>query len=323
MFDDDRWRKLAAACVADSVASQERSRNGGRRPVWQDLDDDGVLALAWALKAEAQAAWNVEPSRAGQCAQALTAMLRARPLTAAEPLRDWTDGIAELAAGHSERALTALSRAGIGFAALGDRQSAAECVVPRLVSLALLGRHDEALAVGHSGLAEFVATGDLRSAGKIEINMASLLHRLARPGEAAVLYRSAAVRLARCGDAEHSVMADIGLANALTLALDFDEALRINEPNVSACRCCRPMARARSGASSCTAATMRRRWRRWPKRCACTGPPAARRCVSWRPSPRWPTPTSRCVCCRKPSACMSRSRRMPTPWRRRTRRPGR
>jgi CHAT domain-containing protein len=229
MFDDDRWRKLAAACVADSVASQERSRNGGRRPVWQDLDDDGVLALAWALKAEAQAAWNVEPSRAGQCAQALTAMLRARPLTAAEPLRDWTDGIAELAAGHSERALTALSRAGIGFAALGDRQSAAECVVPRLVSLALLGRHDEALAVGHSGLAEFVATGDLRSAGKIEINMASLLHRLARPGEAAVLYRSAAVRLARCGDAEHSVMADIGLANALTLALDFDEALRINE----------------------------------------------------------------------------------------------
>ena len=45
--------------------------------------------------------------------------------------------------------------------------------------------------------------------------------------QAARHYREAAVLFARVGDREHSVMADIGLADALTSLGDFDEALRI------------------------------------------------------------------------------------------------
>jgi len=191
----------------------------------------GAVRLGWALKAACYESWNTEPAQAARAAALLADLAAARaegaPVLVA--LAHWTRGIAELGAGRMVQALAALDAAAAAFAALGDGAHAAQTQVPKLMALSVLGRHDEALACAQAALAGFVAAGDQRSAGKIELNLGTLLFRQDRHADAARHYRSAAQRFAAAGEREQAVVADIGLANALTWLGQTDEALQVNE----------------------------------------------------------------------------------------------
>jgi CHAT domain-containing protein/tetratricopeptide (TPR) repeat protein len=195
--------------------------------------DDERRALAWALKEHAYARIYAEPSLARAAATRVRVL--AGPCQSAEArnelhaLADWLDGAADAGQGEAARAVTKLDAAGLAFEALGAQAHAAASQVPKIAVLAMLGRHDEALACAERTLARFAALGDEQAAGKVEINLGSMLLRQDRYAESAAHYRRAAVRFARVGDRQHSVMADIGLAGALTWQFEFDEAMRIYE----------------------------------------------------------------------------------------------
>jgi CHAT domain-containing protein len=213
-----------------------------RWPVGNGTDGDAhatadadALALAWALKARCYEAWSTAPARVAPAADRLQA-LAALAAAAASPVQTllaalaaWTRGIALLVEGRMADAAAQLQAAHDAFIAGGDAQHAAETRVPRVVALSLAGQAEAALACAEEALAQFIASGDERSAGKVELNLGSMLSRQDRHAEAAAHYRRAALRFARVGAIEHSVMADIGLANALTWLFDTDEALLVHQ----------------------------------------------------------------------------------------------
>lgn len=190
-----------------------------------------VLAAAWALKAECYAAWSSEPPRALAAAQSLRRLLdEAGP--AAEPavrrelqaLCDWTAGIACLVEGRMAEALQVLGQSGDGWQALGQPLQAARVQVPQIMALAVLGRFDDAQALALQAEAALHAGGDELAAAKVRLNQGSLAFSRDDHAGAVAHYRAAAVRFARAGDPEHSVMADIGLADAMSYLGRFDEA---------------------------------------------------------------------------------------------------
>jgi len=219
---DDAVLEQARAWVRDDAAAPS--------PTWPESPDDAAR-LGWALKAACYETWNTAPARAERAAELLHDLAAARqshsPVLHA--LACWTRGIAELGAGRMAAALDALDAAATAFEALGDGAHAAQTQVPKLMALSVLGRHDEALQCAQAMLAQFVASGDQRSAGKIELNLGTMLFRQDRHADACRHYRSAAQRFAAVQDVEQSVLADIGLANALTWLFDFNEALRVNQ----------------------------------------------------------------------------------------------
>ncbi len=199
-------------------------------PPWPETPDDAAR-LGWALKTACYETWNTAPARADRAAGLLHELATARQsqVPVLHALACWTRGIAELGAGRMAAALEALDAAAAAFETLGDVAHAAQTQVPKLMALSVLGRHDEALHCAQTTLAQFIASGDQRSAGKIELNVGTMLFRQDRHAEACRHYRSAAQRFAAVQDVEQSVLADIGLANALTWLFDFDEALRVNQ----------------------------------------------------------------------------------------------
>lgn len=186
-------------------------------------------ALAWALKDECLAAWTADPPATARCAEALAHMNEARPDDEVAALALWAGGIAALAEGRLDDARALLEHAHGALTAAGQLRAAGETLVPKVMTLAMLGRHPEALQCGDEARARFLAAGDGAAAGRVELNLGTLLFRLDRHAEAARMYRSAAVHFARARDVARSILADIGLAHALTWQFDFDEALRINE----------------------------------------------------------------------------------------------
>ncbi len=93
------------------------------------------------------------------------------------------------------------------------------------MALAMLGQHDQAVACAELTQREFVAQGDVRAASKVSLNLGSLHFGRDAYAQAARHYREAAVLFARVADHEHSVMADIGLGDALTAQGEFEDAL--------------------------------------------------------------------------------------------------
>lgn len=188
---------------------------------------------AWALKRACYAAWSSDPQQALQSAQALRELASTQSHSVpelraeVEALAEWTSGIAHLTQGRLEAACQALDRAAETFGRLGQRLHAAETQVPKIMGLTLLGRHEEAARCGEEAEREFVVQGQTLPAAKVSLNLGSLQLRRDALAEAARHYRAAAVRFARVGDHEHSVMADIGLADALTAQGQLDEARRI------------------------------------------------------------------------------------------------
>lgn len=195
-------------------------------------DPDERLALAWALKDAGQEALQRQLPTATLALERLSSLLEqacdaSRPeITAAWA---WLRGARCAMAGEAAEAITRLDQARERLLGLGRAQAAAACQVPKLIALALLGRHEEALACGERTHAELVAAGDGVGAGRVEINLGSMLLRQHRYSDAARLYSSAAVRFARVRDRRLSVIADIGLAGALAWQGDAAEAERIYE----------------------------------------------------------------------------------------------
>lgn len=193
-----------------------------------------VLARAWALKDACYAAWSSEPQRAVQAAQELAelasgqaAQADAAQRTELDALAAWTGGIALVTQGRMAEALTRFEEAGELFAGLDMPGNAAQTQVPRIMALSMLGRHLEAADCAERTHQAFLAQGDLLSASKVSLNLGSLHLRHDAYADAARHYRSAAVLFSRAGDREHSVMADIGLGDALAALGDMDEADRI------------------------------------------------------------------------------------------------
>lgn len=189
-------------------------------------------AQAWALKDQCYAAWNSEPARAAQAAESLrhlAAQDNAAPEEQVEiqALADWTAGIACLTRAQMQEAVGHFEAAHAAFQRLGQPHHAAMTQVPCIAALSMLGRHETAIERAAHTSEALLAAGDRLAAAKVNLNLGSLHLRRDAPADAAHHYRQAAVLFARVGDREHSVMADIGLAGALTLMGDMAEALRI------------------------------------------------------------------------------------------------
>ena len=218
--------------VDEAEAASETARRvvdeGAALPV--ALEAESALALAWAFKHLCYAAWNTDPARTARAAQALRALATAAPAQSAPAvgaLADWTEGIAALARGSMAEALSGLDRAAERFGALGMTLEAAQTRVARIVALSMLGRHDEATQCALAAQQAFVALGDRHAAGRVSLNLGTLHWRRGDYAQAARHSREAVLLFARVGDREHSVMADIGLADALTALGELDEAARI------------------------------------------------------------------------------------------------
>jgi CHAT domain-containing protein/tetratricopeptide (TPR) repeat protein len=193
------------------------------------------VELAWALKTLCYEAWTSEPAQAVRAAQALQALAGgatlAKPATPAghelAGLAHWTAGIAALSQGRMAAAVDAFDSAAADLGAAGQPDPAAQTQVPKIMALALLGRHDEAAACAEAAQRQLRALGNLRAASRVSLNLGSLQIRRDAYAEAARHYRDATVLFARIGDHLHSVLADVDLGSALAALGDFDEARRI------------------------------------------------------------------------------------------------
>jgi tetratricopeptide (TPR) repeat protein len=193
------------------------------------------LSLAWELKDLCFAAWSSEPQRAAKVADALRRLYAgdfvdlAPPehLRETEALAEWTEGVACLTRGQMTEATQCFDHAAKVFRGLGQAYHAAQTQVPKIMALSMLGQHDGAVECAESAQREFVAQGELRAASRVSLNLGSLHLRRDAYADAAFHYRQAAVLFARVGDHERSIMADIGIADALRSMGEFDEALRI------------------------------------------------------------------------------------------------
>jgi CHAT domain-containing protein len=220
----------------DLAETQARHWIATGEPPVADLphDDAAALRLAWALKDACYAAWNSEPQTAARAADALETLharsvdrVAAAAASEISALAHWTRAIAHLAAGAMADAIGSLDAAADTFTALGRAADAAQTRVPRIMALSMLGRHDEAVACAEDAQRRFTALGDRRSAAKTSLNLGSLHLRHDAYADAARHYRLASVLFARIADREHSVMADIGIADALSALGEIDEAARI------------------------------------------------------------------------------------------------
>ena len=96
------------------------------------------------------------------------------------------------------------------------------------MALSMLGQHAQAADCAVAAQRELLALGNLRAAARVSQNLGGLQQLCDAYPESARHYREAAVLFARLGDHAHSVLADIGLAAALTSMGDFDEAERMH-----------------------------------------------------------------------------------------------
>lgn len=195
---------------------------------------------AWALKDQAQAAWNSDPTQTRAAALALTrlASAAAAPATpsstdtpTAEPapnllltLAAWADGLALLAEGELPAALRRLRDAATRWHALQQPLHAAQVQVAEVVALSLMGRFEEALACGRTAETVLSAQGDELAAAKLAINLGSLEMQRDCYAAAALHYQRGSVLAARVGARQHSILADIGQADALSHAGELAEA---------------------------------------------------------------------------------------------------
>lgn len=190
-------------------------------------------ALAWALKSLCYAAWHGEPPRAARAAEWLQALADAAPpgdeRLAAElhGLARWTAGIAALTRSQLAEAVSDFDAAAAALRRADCADAAAQTQVPKIMALSLLGHRAEAATCADAAQRELRALGNLPVAARVILNLGNLQLLRAAHADAARQFREAAVLFARLGDRTHSVLADIGLAEALAAMGDFDEAQRI------------------------------------------------------------------------------------------------
>lgn len=216
----------AAETLAGALVAADET---ARAALWPQADALEPQALAWALKARIDAAWNSEPHAVPRIAAVLAELAQRCGDGTALALAAWAHGIAFLTRGEMVAALPQLEDAAARFAALGQRLEMARMRVSQVMALAMLGRYDEAIECGISARDVFVAAGDALSAGKVELNLGNLALRRDRYEAAARHYRAAAERFEACGEREHLAVATKGLADTLARQHDFDAATALYE----------------------------------------------------------------------------------------------
>jgi CHAT domain-containing protein/tetratricopeptide (TPR) repeat protein len=194
------------------------------------LDELARLGLAWALKELCYDAWHVAPDRAKAAANTLASLaVDWREHVEVAALSEWTKGIASLVDGQMSAAVDFLDASAAHFRSIEKRLYAAQTQIPKIMALSFLGRQAEAENCAKQTRDLFLLEKNEHLAGKVELNLASMLLQRYLYDEAAALYRQASVRFARVSDFEHSILADIGLADSLTDAFEFDDAMLIYE----------------------------------------------------------------------------------------------
>ncbi|MFN8466581.1 MAG: CHAT domain-containing protein [Caldilineaceae bacterium] len=181
--------------------------------------------MAWELKASFDAYESSEPDRAIEVATALQQLAEATGDQTCVAVAAWTRGMADQIQGDLPASLEYLEQAETAFAALGLPLVAAETLISKLFSLAMLGRYEEALQVGMRARAIFLGQGDILAAGKVEQNLGNIYFRRDEYRKAEQLYRTARKRFVEVGDPKQLAQIDNCLASALTWQQKFRAAL--------------------------------------------------------------------------------------------------
>jgi len=225
---DPRHPVQDAVSAADWMGRADRLIDQAAGCAWPLLDADGARAMAACLQRSCQADWARDPPRAQRAAELLQRLARDWPAEA-EVLAyaTWADALACLIQARLADGLAQLDATAARWQALGRPLEAARSQVPRVMALCLLGRHDEAADSGEATGRALAALGDQAAAAKVSLNLGSLQYRREDFTAAARHYRQAAVLFARQSDRLHSVLADIGLGDALVAGGAMAEGRRI------------------------------------------------------------------------------------------------
>jgi tetratricopeptide (TPR) repeat protein len=196
------------------------------------LTDTQRLALAWAIKDRAIAAWSSAPAEVAVAASVLARLLpdqtdsqTSATHTELGAIHGWVSGIADLTRGGMTDALTHLDRAAAQFQSIGQFGRAANAQVPKIMALSVLGRHAEATGCGVAIFAELVRSGELLPAAKVSLNLGNLYCRIGNFSDALQQYEKATRLFETVGDQQWSVMSEIGMGDANASLGNFDTAL--------------------------------------------------------------------------------------------------
>lgn len=171
------------------------------------------VELGRALKDICRESWGKDSLRAVGAAEALRALedyLDTDGEVAA--LSAWASGIASLAQGQMERAITRLDESEERFTKLNLPHTAASTQVAKLYALAVLGRYDEAIECGLRARGVLLQHGDTAEAGRIEHNIGNIYSRLDRYAEAEEFQLAARSRFIALGDEQQLAKIDNSLA---------------------------------------------------------------------------------------------------------------
>ncbi len=194
-----------------------------------DIAPEAALPLGWALTHLSRTDWHRDPTRAIAAADILAWLVHRHRLPELDALAAWTAGIAALAHGQMEPALTQLDAALAQFEALAQTHAAATVQVARMLALSMLGRYAEAITTGMAVRAVFLAASDLASAGLVELNLGNIYDRRDQYSEAAHFFQTARARFVDLDDPYALLQADNGLANVLSQQRQIQAATALYE----------------------------------------------------------------------------------------------
>jgi CHAT domain-containing protein/tetratricopeptide (TPR) repeat protein len=214
---------------AKSLADQLVS-NGAKPPT--DLDDEQRLALAWALKDRAIAAWSSAPSEVAVASDALGFLSAAvgtgtvsQSAVEVNALAQWVTGISNLTRGKMTGAIKCLDDASQTFSILGQAGHAAHAQVPKIMALATLGRHAQAAESGAATQRTLMALGDFLTAAKVSLNLGNLYCQINQYADALRLFEQAEKLFAGVSEHKWAISCQLGAAEVHSSVGDFDTAL--------------------------------------------------------------------------------------------------
>jgi tetratricopeptide (TPR) repeat protein len=197
------------------------------------LADHAALAdaqLAWELKDLYYATSASDPLQATGAATALTALSQLSDDDEIRALAAWTAGLVALQVdGQMVRAIEQLDQAAAQFELLGRFDTAAATQVSKIYALAMLGRYDQAIAIGLRARDVMLAYDDQLAAGKIEQNIGNLYHRRDLYQQAEQYYVAARARFIAVANQPMLALAENGIANVLALQNMFRAAGQLYE----------------------------------------------------------------------------------------------
>jgi CHAT domain-containing protein len=224
------WNLAISSVQLESLADVLISAAAdARQGILEQHSDLIGLDLAYQLKDRCFAAWSNEPGQAVAAAAALMILAAHTDDPEISALAAWAAGIAALAEGRMEDAITALDDAVARFTRLGQPHRAASTQVGKLMALARLGRYDEAISCGLSTRTTLLELGDEAAAGRIEMNLGNIAFRRDNYADAESYYRAAHRRLLPTGDPALLAGIESGLADVLTQRHQFAAARELYE----------------------------------------------------------------------------------------------